>query len=224
MRHARRAGSSKRLKANTSTAVVGNTRHIQAAMDYGRACCSQTGAANTNPGMTPVPSPPAKVAMSNNLLPSRQGHWAFLSAEERFDEQYIPEPNSGCWLWIGVHDGRGYGHIRHNGRTTRAHRFSYERYKGPIPEGMYIDHLCKVPLCVNPDHLEAVSPKENTMRGTSFSARNARKTHCINGHPLADTNVYRHPCGKRVCLVCRRAQSRKYYYRQKKLAQPAKAL
>lgn len=83
-----------------------------------------------------------------------------------FDHFYIPEPNSGCWLWIGSErESGGYGFIVRNGRSTAAHRVSYEMAKGPIPEGLVIDHLCRVHCCVNPDHLEAVTQLVNVRRG-----------------------------------------------------------
>jgi hypothetical protein len=79
---------------------------------------------------------------------------------ERFDQYHMPEPNSGCWIWFGSTFRKGYGSIseggRH-GRTLQAHRVSYERFKGPIAPGLTIDHLCRTPCCVNPDHLEAVT-------------------------------------------------------------------
>jgi hypothetical protein len=78
----------------------------------------------------------------------------------------IPEPNSGCWLWLlstGSH-GYGQGTSPETGQSTTAHRLSYQAFKGPIPDGLFIDHLCRNKLCVNPDHLEAVSNSENSKR------------------------------------------------------------
>lgn len=88
---------------------------------------------------------------------------------QRFEEKYIPEPNSGCWLWLG---GVGWtttkmrrqllrGVMEINGRTWTAHRYSYTAHKGPIPEGMMVCHSCGVSLCVNPDHLYAGTAKQN---------------------------------------------------------------
>ena len=77
-----------------------------------------------------------------------------------------PEPNTGCWLWMGTVTAGGadpYGRFW-NGRMAYAHRVSFELFKGPIPEGLVIDHLCRTPACVRPEHLEAVTPKENTRR------------------------------------------------------------
>lgn len=128
-------------------------------------------------------------------------------AIQRFEEKYIPEPNSGCWLWTGTVTYNGYGIFEVNGKKIRAHRFSYELHKGPIPDGLTIDHLCRVRCCVNPDHLEAVTMRENTLRGYGISAQNARKTHCIYGHPLSGENirVYKRPGRhQRICKTCQK--------------------
>lgn len=87
---------------------------------------------------------------------------------------------------------------------------SYELHKGSIPEGLELDHLCRNPRCVNPDHLEAVTHKENVRRGLSPAALNVRKTHCPMGHPLRDGNIYWRPDGKnyRECLACHRIHNR----------------
>jgi hypothetical protein len=87
------------------------------------------------------------------------------SIVQRFTENYIPVTESGCWLWVGALTSQGYGQMRGmNHRVTRAHRVAYELFKGPIPEGLYIDHLCRVRCCVNPDHLEAVTQFVNMAR------------------------------------------------------------
>jgi hypothetical protein len=113
--------------------------------------------------------------------------------EDRFwmkvDKQFL-----GCWLWAGaIHKKTGYGGIgrgkRSNWKSLLAHRVSYELLRGPIPAGLQIDHLCRIRHCVNPDHLEAVTAKTNTLRGESVSALNAAKTHCKYGHPLTADNL-----------------------------------
>jgi HNH endonuclease len=73
--------------------------------------------------------------------------------KKRFEEKCIPEPNSGCWLWTGAVNIKGYGQIKINKKTQSAYRISYELYKGTIPPNMHIRHKCDNPLCVNPDHL-----------------------------------------------------------------------
>jgi hypothetical protein len=120
-----------------------------------------------------------------------------------------------CWLWTGsCHPDTGYGRIwfdRHDDRL--AHRVIYEWVKGPIPEGLTIDHLCRVRRCVNPAHLEAVTNVENVMRGESPWAQNARKTHCHRGHPFNPENTWLNK-GMRHCREC--ARQRKRQYRQAK--------
>src|SRR6516164_7314046 len=88
-----------------------------------------------------------------------------MGAHRAFDDCFIPEPNSGCWLWFGVQTKDGYGRWGGGANRKLAHRISYERAKGPVPIGMQIDHLCRVRCCVNPDHLEVVTPLENNARG-----------------------------------------------------------
>ena len=70
----------------------------------------------------------------------------------------------GCWIWQGAIGRHGYGQVRWNNKSTVAHRATYEIYKGKIPKGLIIDHLCSVKSCVNPDHLEAVTLSENSQR------------------------------------------------------------
>jgi hypothetical protein len=109
-----------------------------------------------------------------------------------------------------------------NGKQIAAHRWSYEDAKGQIPEGMVIDHLCRTSLCVRPDHLEAVSNRENILRGSGPTAVNARKTICKNGHPL-EGNTYRQGTHGRVCKTCwnRASNERKRRKRAAKLAAQA---
>ena len=98
----------------------------------------------------------------------------------------------------------GYGHLHYEGRTRYAHRAYYLMYKAAIPDGLVIDHLCRNRLCVNPLHLEAVTLVENTMRGESLWAQNARKTHCANGHSIEGHNLITDANGKRKCRICHR--------------------
>lgn len=117
----------------------------------------------------------------------------------------IHESASGCWLWTGAKAGPGeqYGYIRMGGRSLRSHRVAYEALVGPIPPGLQLDHLCRVRACVNPEHLEPVTHRENAHRGIGPWADNARKTHCVRGHPFdaENTAVYN---GKRSCKQCNR--------------------
>jgi hypothetical protein len=129
---------------------------------------------------------------------------------------YSVESSSGCWLWQLKIDKNGYGRMAVGGKTVLAHRAAYEAFVGPIPDGLVIDHLCHTRdrscagascvhrRCVNPDHLDVVTPGENTRRGRSLWAINARKTHCKNGHEFTSANTYVWN-GGRYCRTCNRA-------------------
>lgn len=121
-----------------------------------------------------------------------------------------------CWLWTGGRGGHGYGSFetRENGkrRTWGAHRWLYERVVGPVPDGLELDHLCRVRHCVRPDHLEAVTSRENVLRGVAPSAVNARRTHCIHGHQFTADNIYVAKGRWRQCRTCTlAAQNAKYH-------------
>ena len=113
---------------------------------------------------------------------------------------WLIEKSGACWVWKG-HLCRGYGQFCLHGKRQPAHRAVYEALVGPVPDGLVIDHLCRNRACVNPSHLEAVSFRENVLRGVAPSAQNARKTHCIRGHKLPDKP-------QRRCLACRRQRYR----------------
>ena len=114
----------------------------------------------------------------------------------------IEKQQSGCWIWTAMRLPNGYGYIRLNGGTGYAHRVMYELLKGPIPKGMTIDHLCNNRACVNPDHMEIKTQRENVLRSLSAPpAINARKTHCLRGHELSEENLYRYR-GRRLCRSC----------------------
>ena len=134
----------------------------------------------------------------------------------RFEKYSVPEPNTGCWLWTAYADKNGYGYMRVGNtevgrRTMAAYRFSYIIHKGPIPDGLCIDHLCRVTNCVNPNHLEAVTHKVNILRGENISAKKAKQTHCKNGHPFSSENTYSPPKGGRVCRACMLNYGRAHY-------------
>jgi hypothetical protein len=121
----------------------------------------------------------------------------------------------GCWFWTGNTDKNGYGRISIGAKARRAHRVAYEALVGPVPPGRQLDHLCRVPSCINPDHLEPVSPRENVMRGLTPAAANASKTHCPKGHPYDEENTYRRSDGSRGCRECNRAACRAYGARKR---------
>lgn len=136
----------------------------------------------------------------------------------RFPIGYVIQEN-GCWEWVGCHSSGGYGAIGvwGQGRVTRAHRWMYERERGVIPKGMQIDHLCRNRGCVNPDHLEPVTHRENCARGASFSAINSTKMHCPLGHPLSDGNLdgSRARRGHRVCRTCMNLNNKRHRLKKK---------
>lgn len=117
-----------------------------------------------------------------------------------------------CWNWNGWLDKNGYGNFRYGPAKIRSHRFSYMISKGAIPTNMLICHTCDNPSCVNPDHLYAGTPKQNTIDSVVRKRHvEARKTHCKNGHAFAVGILYRNNFGKRVCGICNKNQKKKTY-------------
>ncbi len=133
---------------------------------------------------------------------------------ERFQDK-VAVSTGGCWEWSGCVTSDGYGLIgvRKGGHSTslKAHRVAYELYIGPIPDGLQIDHLCRNRRCVNPQHLEPVTCRENVLRGEGLAAKAALKTHCKRGHLFDEANTYRRGRA-RYCRACpnekRRAKRR----------------
>lgn len=115
---------------------------------------------------------------------------------------------SGCWLWTSPLPPSGYARYTIGYKAYQAHRLSYETYIGPIPDGLQLDHLCRVRHCVNPTHVEPVTNWENLKRGVGPSAINARKTRCNRGHPYTEDNTHINPAGARRCRKCHRDRQR----------------
>jgi hypothetical protein len=144
--------------------------------------------------------------------------------DRRFWSKVNMETANGCWMWTDVPGKHGYAQVRMGGRGGKfvlVHRWAYENLVGPIPEGLTVDHqchnrdascpggdACEHRRCVNPDHLEAVSLRENTLRSGGASAVNARKTHCKRGHPFDEANTCISKDGNRSCRACRLAYVR----------------
>jgi hypothetical protein len=136
--------------------------------------------------------------------------YAGETTEQRLERLHVPEPNSGCWLWTGRLNRYGYGHAIFDRKLQLAHRVAYTLFKGSIPSGLQLDHLCRVRCCINPDHLEPVTNKENLSRG-----RNSKRdqSHCVNGHEFTEENTYwyadkgyRH----RMCRECASARNKRW--------------
>lgn len=108
-----------------------------------------------------------------------------------------------CWLWIGPLDQ--YGYARTRGQFNSGHALAYFLFRGTVPAGLELDHLCNVRHCVNPDHLEPVTHAENARRASE------RQTHCSNGHEYTEENTYRRPkSGHRDCRECIRIRARRH--------------
>lgn len=123
-----------------------------------------------------------------------------------------------CWHWRGSVNNHGYGLFSIGRRYSNyyAHRVAYSLVRGQIPHGLTIDHLCRNRLCVNPDHLEPVTNAQNVLRGVGWTARNARVTHCPQGHPYSGSNLHIRYCLEngsrrpvRRCKACRRDYMRR---------------
>ena len=115
----------------------------------------------------------------------------------------MPEPNTGCWIWVGVLGSAGYGQVSWKSKAVSAHRVVYEEIVGPPDPDKELDHLCRMRQCVNPRHLEQVTSKINVLRGDGPTARNLRKDQCAHGHIFSAANTFRDK-GGRGCKACRR--------------------
>jgi len=140
------------------------------------------------------------------FIPVRECNEAFARP---YPHGYVVQEN-GCWEWTGSTKGKGgYGQIVVGGRTYWAHRWMWERLRGPIPFGFQIDHLCRNPRCIRVEHLELVTGLENLRRGRSVSATTARTGVCQRGHRLDEQNTYVTPDGRQQCRACARMRGQR---------------
>ena len=140
---------------------------------------------------------------------------------EKFHDSYIPEPMSGCWIWIAGLRSSGshpYGYIMDGSRLPNgkprmelSHRYSYSTFNGPIAQGNHIHHKCENTLCVNPHHLESVTPTEHVHKTPGCAGyMAARVTHCVKGHEFTEENTRFTPKGYRRCAQCSRDAGKLY--------------
>ncbi len=130
--------------------------------------------------------------------------------EERFWAKVDKSDPDGCWEWTGSKDVTGYGRIGFRGKTPLAHRVAWYLEYGEWPKETIDHRVCSNPSCVRVSHMEDVSLRKNILRGENPPAQNARKTHCIRGHPFSGDNLYRHTNGGRECRICKRASNAVY--------------
>jgi len=136
-----------------------------------------------------------------------------MSADRLLAHRTIDE-ETGCWLWTASKNNVGYGHVHIDGQTRLVHRVSYRTFVGEIPDGLVLDHLCRVRHCFAPQHLEPVTQAENVRRGVR-----SIRTHCPNGHEFTEANTYLYgPRANRHCRTCNRDRHRAAYHRSKAVA------
>lgn len=159
---------------------------------------------------------------ANNLPTKRVRH---PQTVERILGSIDRAGSGGCWIWQGSINAEGYGTTTAPTRrgTTHAHLAVWWVFNGSVQDGLQLDHLCHTAdssclggnscrhrRCVNPEHLEPVTPRENTLRARAPSARFSRRTHCDNGHPLEGQNLAIRTDGARKCRTCHAAYMRRW--------------
>lgn len=151
---------------------------------------------------------------SQRLTPHASRFWSRVNKAGTLAPMLGP-----CWTWTGYTGRDGYGRFHLHGRNQLAHRYAYTQLAGPIPDGLVIDHLCRNTVCVNPAHMEPVTPAENTRRSEP-----AMRTHCIHGHEFTTANTYYRTAssgGVRQCRACNSDAVARYKARRKRELQAA---
>jgi HNH endonuclease len=150
----------------------------------------------------------AKELLLSEVTPSMiERFWKYVRKTER------------CWPWLGGTSSQGYGRfLGMNGRIILPHRFSYLLAHGEIAPETVIDHICRNPFCVNPEHLRPLTAKENVLIGAGITAQNHQKLFCKRGHPLSGENLRTKGNRKaRICRECDNADAREYQRRKRAL-------
>ena len=137
-------------------------------------------------------------------------HFRSMNLVERMNHYSMPLPWSGCTVWTGPQNGNGYGVLNWKRKRIGAHRVAFQLSGQSIPDGMQLDHLCRVRCCVNPAHLEAVTGKENSLRGIGPTAKNAKKIFCKHGHEFVKANIMPSSRPERNCRMCKLERNRIY--------------
>lgn len=159
--------------------------------------------------------------MAGKPIPAEQRFWPKVNKSGGFPDFSDPLvrltiEDGQCWIWLGGKTTQGYGNFRENGKPILAHRYSFKLHGFKL--GEQTDHLCRRRMCVNPNHLEAVTIRENTLGGLGKASRALRENKCHRGHELSGENVRIEPCrGGRVCRTCARDYAREWNRKRKEL-------
>lgn len=153
--------------------------------------------------------------MATNERRAADGTFAAHDPSERFWKKVDKSGAGGCWLWTANVSQGGYGRFWTKApgekvKSHQAHRWAYEDLVGPIPEGLTLDHLCRVRRCVNPCHMEPVTMGVNVNRGNPNWKQRLARTHCPKGHAFDEANTHILPDGSRRCRACNAAATRRY--------------